>query len=96
MTALTELNTYQPCTWAALVSRTAGGRVSFSGGNEPATELLRGPLIVWATTPSESEEMEASGTAISALEVQAVRVNMAPHFLAFRRAALGSVRHSIR
>ena len=51
-------------------------------------KTLRGPLIVWATKPGEGEDLpRLEAPTPSPLEVEAARLNMRPHFLAFVRAA---------
>lgn len=57
----------------------------------------RGPVVVWDRRTGEGEDLPAVGAHTpSPLEVEAARLNMRPHFLAFVRAARGRVGASTR
>jgi len=103
MTPGLRLNTAAAHTWAAVVSGTAWKRHTLEDGATLTAEYMRGPVIVWGMTGLEGYFKFVSDAVAKApqslpltLEDQVERLNTAPVFERFRRAARGKVRRSIR
>lgn len=97
MPADLTLNTFTPHRWARVVSGDTWAEYTVDAAGLIEAQTVRGPLIVWATKTGEGESLPPlHAPTPSPLEVQAARVNLHGHFLAFVRAAHGKVRHSVR
>lgn len=77
-----------------MVSGEAWAEYGLGPSGQVEAKTLRGPLIVWATKPGEGEDLpRLEAPTPSPLEVEAARLNMRPHFLAFVRRAQGEMFH---
>lgn len=97
MTVSPQLNTHTPNRWAQVVSGETWAEYGVGPAGMIEAKIVRGPLIMWATKTGDGESLpRLHAPTPSPLEVQAARVNVCGHFLAFVRAAHGKVRHSVR
>ncbi|ACO46246.1 hypothetical protein DEDE109153_01035 [Deinococcus deserti] len=90
MTPAPSLNTLTPSKWARVVSGVTWAEYAVNWTGKVEAKRTRGPLIVWATKTGEGEDLPCMEVpSPSPLEVEAARLNMRPHFLAFVRCAQG-------
>lgn len=90
-----SLNAFTPGTWARAVSGVVWADYAVSEGRITA-KTARGPLALLSLSGEGEDLPRLHAPTPDALEVEAHRLNLRPHFLAFVRAARGKVRASVR
>ncbi len=91
-----NLNTFQPQSWARVVSPVGWAEYSLGADGTLKAELQRGPLIIFSEDGEEKSPVHGPAPTLSALESRVLEVNTRAHFERFRQAARGKVRHSVR
>lgn len=84
------LNTWKARTWAQVAQAVTWDDYALNSDGKVTVKATRGPVIVWGRRSGEGEDVpRLEAPTPSPLEVEAARVNLKAHALAFVRCAQG-------